>query len=98
MKTLEEIGVSPAPWACAKNDMGEYVGVTNVRGFYAVRFAYDIPKEDASLIAAAPELYDALREFYEYFSFAYGACTDRDKDVLEKARAALAKAGGEEVE
>ena len=41
---------------------------------------------DANLIAAAPELYEALEALLEY----------RDKWAVEKARAALAKARGEQ--
>ena len=60
MRKLSELGISPAPWKCATNDCGEFVGILNGRGFYVAKFAYDVKPQDARLKAAAPLLYDAL--------------------------------------
>jgi len=49
---------------------------------------------DARLIAAAPELLDALREIYHAFLDADGTHTDRQKAASLKACAAIFKATG----
>ena len=106
MKTLEELGISPAPWKCWIDTHSMSV----VSPDFNVAETYDMDchdKENACqantrLIAAAPELYEALRlcvgEMCKY-------CKDTEIgkrlpcengcEVLRMARAALEKAGGE---
>ena len=50
-------------------------------------------REDAHLIAAAPEMLDALCKIY---SLSCGEDDDEDTEVMLVARAAIAKARGEE--
>ena len=52
-----------------------------------------IDEHDALLIAAAPELLDALETIVEHFEYYMG---DNECRPLENARAAIAKATGEE--
>ena len=111
MKKLEELGISPAPWelwnvSCVFNKL------VNLSDSYEVARAQDgtdvhlcglkknveVNLANARLIAAAPELYESLREAVEYH------CQDRcpahgcgcNKDCLfYKWREALTKASGE---
>ena len=95
MKTLEELGISPAPWyieentgvLCAKSEYYKYPIVDDCGNFEN--------NNDERLIAAAPELYESLREcldildrlnkYYRVYA-AYKA--------MAKARAAIEKSGG----
>lgn len=53
----------------------------------------DVDRANANLIAAAPDLRDALQEFLDYSE---GGCNPNLEDVYrEKARMALAKAKGQ---
>lgn len=110
MKTLKELGISPAPWVQGKickdmihtSDLYHIIATTDTSGIDYVK--------DARLISAAPELYEALREMYECVNelqeyHCKSQHTDGDKTCedckynvawLEKARAALEKAGGAE--
>ena len=90
MKKLEELGISPTPWKCATNDYGEVVGIENGRGFYVARFAVDVDQKSARLIAAAPDMYEALLDAEAKLDALEPYCNE-----LEKIRAALAKASGE---
>ena len=89
MKTLSELGISRAPWTVNKYD-----DVTTVNGnMVACVEDWDVcdtaeVAANARLIAAAPELYEALREIYEDFP----GCNK----WAARARAALEKAGGAE--
>ena len=108
MKMLKELGVSPAPWAVNKYD-----DVTTANGnMVACVEDWDVcdtaeMAANAHLIAAAPDLYEALREVYERIadiqdehslSHADGepVCDECYNAVawVSKARAALEKAGG----
>lgn len=99
MKSIDELGISHAPWKCATDDNGEIIGIENRCGFYVVRFAVDVKPNDARLIAAAPELYECLRKFVNDV-----VCRRATKDCdnckmalcwVKKAKAVLAKASGE---
>lgn len=55
-------------------------------------------KADANLIAAAPDLYEALKELLNYgveFEHADYVVAQIDKEAIKDARAAIAKAKGE---
>ena len=109
IKKLDELFVSPAPWdvcdivplhgdgdPCGKwlvdgdrNDLVTELDGDGIDGITA----------NARLISAAPELYEALRMYVEG-----SVCSRAERDcatcpnnlcVTKKARAALAKAGGE---
>ena len=92
MKTLEELGISPAPWRI--NDhasvLDRYSAI--ISGQYG---PYDW--HNAHLIAAAPELYEALSAML--------SCVEKEAPftagsgmsvAIDMARKAIKKAGGEE--
>ena len=95
MKTLEQLGISPAPWYIEKN--------TGVLCAKSERYKHPIVDDygnfennnDKRLIAAAPELYAALFEMVEMYRD--GGSYDYGQEVIKKAKAALAKAAGERV-
>lgn len=77
------MNVPAGPWeAIAENETEPY----KVVGQYVV--ASDLPCEDAWLIAAAPDLCDALSALIDDFG-------DAEGPLIDKAKAALAKARGE---
>ena len=70
MKTLEQLGISPAPWKYIGyhyHRNGEYIhlGEVWVKGGKH-KIVVDISQPDASLIAAAPKLYEACYEMLRY--------------------------------
>ena len=103
MKTLEQLGISPAPWYIEKN--------TGVLCAKSERYKHPIVDDcgnfennNKRLIAAAPELYEALRMYQEAFEKIRKSAWFIDANFLEimslnkvmtAADAALAKAGGE---
>ena len=103
MKTLEQLGISPAPWYMEKN--------TGVLCSKSERYKHPIVDDcgnfennnDERLIAAAPELYEALRMYQEVFENIRKSAWFLDANfheimslnkVMTAADAALAKAGG----
>ena len=103
MKTLEQLGISPAPWyiekdtevLCAKSEFYKYPIVDDCGNFEN--------NNDERLIAAAPELYEALRMYQEVFENIRKSAWFLDANfheimslnkVMTAADAALAKAGG----
>ena len=99
---MAETKFTPGPW--------ELVSLSGYGNPFSLRMPYiaDMAKpdqthygvqsirrrEDAYLIAAAPELYEALEETERYFSDADGL--DEDEYIYRhRVRAALAKARGE---
>ena len=102
MKKLEELGASPAPWEIDDPWTGDIICHLKNGIEYQVATPYIHSDEEtdanARLIAAAPEMYECLREAVEYH------CQDRcpahgcgcNKDCLfYKWRDAIAKASGE---
>lgn len=98
MKTLEELGISPGPWhlfgehmVCYKNGMC----VCDDEGNFHT-------SPDARLIAAAPELYECLRDIVcDYCRGCVnkhdGKCTKEPGGCFaQRYRSALEKAGGAE--
>ena len=99
MKTLEQLGISQTPWRI--NDhasvLDRYSAI--ISGQYG---PYDW--HNARLIAAAPELYEALRMYQEAFEEIRKSAWFIDANfheivnlnkVMTAAEAALAKASGE---
>ena len=92
MKTLEQLGISPAPWK-----INEYATVLDryceiISGQY---WPYNF--HNAHLIAAAPDLYEALAAML--------SCAEKEAPfsvesgmaiAMDMARKAIKKAGGEE--
>lgn len=97
MKTLDELGISPAPWFWANR--GE-VCICNCVGF-CIAMVYSMQsqkKGNANLISAAPELYECLRkavEFIEEVGIARGGLPLDVTQNQNAARYAIAKAAGE---
>ena len=116
MKTLEQLGISPTPWNVGDeipyreenvvytenhrhNDGSRHNKViATCNQYFEERIA------DARLIAAAPELYDALRMYQEAFEEIRKSAWFLDANfheimslnkVMTAADAALAKAAGE---
>ena len=108
MKTLEQLGISPSPWKYIGyhyHRNGEYIhlGEVWVKGGKH-KIVVDISQPDASLIAAAPDLYEALQMYQEAFSEIRKSAWFLDANfheimslnkVMTAADAALAKAAGE---
>lgn len=86
MKKLEELGITPAPWhidlrGCVSQENGMTVADT-------------YSDEDAALMSAAPELYEALRLAYE--EAAGERIVVPKRGWIDRAKTALGKAGGAE--
>ena len=105
MKTLEQLGISPAPWNARKVSREEgFTGfeVYDDNGNY-VLFDGDAGFANCNLIAAAPDMYVALRMYQEAFEKIRKSAWFLDANfheimslnkVMTAADAALAKAGG----
>lgn len=103
MKTLEELGISPAPWERYVGGYSFWVD-DNAGEFVCIMASTsmndrNIGKRNARLIAAAPDLYEALRECLEVLDKLekyYQGVDAATYKTMAKARAALEKAGGSE--
>lgn len=97
MKTLEELGISLTPWRAKVWHVFKDVGWVCDKNDRAI-FGVLLPSH-AHLIAAAPDLYEALRECLEVLDKLekyYQGVDAATYKTMAKARAALEKAGGKE--
>ena len=89
MKTLEQLGISPTPWTKAGDIVDDNEGRVIFNAYEDDDYA------NACLIAAAPELYEALYDVVAYCESTHLVPSERFGKVLAKVKAALAKASGE---
>ena len=100
MKTLKELGISPAPWSATADADGEImVNDENRYGIAAFGFVAegDVNYANARLVAAAPELYEALRlvlDTLEHYGFQPWFKDDPLAFAVKCGEKALEKAGG----
>ena len=98
MKKLEQLGISPSPWKYIGyhyHRNGEYIhlGEVWVKGGKH-KIVVDISQPDASLIAAAPKLYEACYEMLRYY-YEQNTNTTVFNTALEMMKQAVAEAAGE---
>ena len=98
MKTLEQLVISPSPWTYIGyhyHRNGEYIhlGEVWVKGGKH-KIVVDISQPDASLIAAAPKLYEACYEMLRYY-YEQNTNTTVFNTALELMKQAVAEAAGE---
>ena len=105
MKKLEELGISPAPWSVFDKLTDGFVGGIECAEKNEDIVAGDVilKEADANMMSAAPDMYDALWQqcFGETGTVNCRICSGADlckcdTCPLGKARAALAKASGED--
>ena len=65
MKPIEELGTSPAPWELEIDHTPWRANVIAVNASDGDEVVRDCFEDDARLIAAAPDLYEALRDCCE---------------------------------
>ena len=90
---MSEIKHTPGPWICFVPFKGRYPIVQRGRsgGFQVIAVNKDSALADARLIAAAPELLEALKEFVNNSSVQSGF-----PSLCEEAEKAITKAEGGE--
>ena len=111
MKTLEQLGISPAPWATGEEDTTHLVlnktdvyckytkkdGVQSERIVATVNHWFAESANDSKLIAAAPELYESLAALLLCAEKEAPFITDSRMSIaIDMARKAIEKAGGSE--
>lgn len=86
---------TPGPWSFVIEDGDNHIYAHGESIMCDMDYYPWVPgnKNDWSLIAAAPELYEALENVLD--SWQYGESITEGQDVYNAARAALAKARGE---
>ena len=97
MKTLEQLNISPTPWTNTINTKKpfEINSVWDARNGCILSGGYSESLNDARLIAAAPDLYEALYDVVAYCESTHLVPSERFGKVLTRVKAALAKASGE---
>ena len=96
MKTLEQLGISPAPWSVDDhNNIRTGDGHTLAATMVSDAYGHDRTKNDAFIIAAAPELYDTLQSLVEYIDRECIPCGETACELMAAAHNVLAKASGE---
>lgn len=99
MKKLSELGISSVPWKFIHDDVVDSLEF----GVVYSGDCSDLSVADGNLIAAAPKLYEALREAIVESCISYCGespihCPKKPGECfVQKWRAALAEAAGEEV-
>ena len=104
MKTLEQLGISPTPWTVAMDDIAMVFSGSKYPSLSTPHICevdiIDDPERkcnDIKLIAAAPELYEALAAML--------SCAEKEAPftagsgmsiAMDVARKAIKKVGGEE--
>ena len=103
MKTLEQLGISPAPWSVdshnnIRTDDGHTLSATIVSNAYG----HDRTKNDARLIAASPKLYEKAYEVADNLRIHLAVPTqtitmnrDEVEAMARELEYALARAAGE---
>lgn len=92
---------TPGPWKFyddSNNGKTNRIEIVAI-GKTVARIYHSVPEEDlpnARLIAAAPDLLDALKLMVEQFTKGSGHSTLKDSEARIKAHAAIAKATGEQ--
>ena len=99
MKTLQQLGISPAPWRnTIKSKIpleSGFVWDSESDGILTGGYAESV--NDARLIAAAPDLYEALAAMLSCAEKeAHFTMESRMSIAMDMARKAIKKAGGEE--
>lgn len=101
MKTLEQLGISPSPWIekvwATSDDYGHDVADRNHRSICDMRLLQGETRiPNALLIAAAPELYDALYKITKEQECGRDCMKCKNHGcVIKECKAALDKAAGE---
>ena len=97
MKTLEQLNISSTPWTNTINTEKpfEINSVWDSRNGGILTGGYTESLNDARLIAAAPDLYEALYDVVAYCESTHLVPSERFGKVLARVKAALAKASGE---
>ena len=99
MKTVEQLGISPPPWSntvetekpLETNSVWDAMNGGILTGGYAKSLS------DARLIAAAPELYEALAALLHYAGKEASFARESEMSIaMDVARKAIEKAGGAE--
>ena len=94
---MNEPKFTPGPWLFSSYKSGNSVIVIDGKEFDVATVNYPNRDANAHLIAAAPELYEALEHIEEYWNRDQNisAMSDALWHIIEVAQAALAKARGE---
>lgn len=90
---MKDTNFTPGKWTVCEDVFGEYV--VNESGDHVCEVCSTT--DDARLIAAAPDLYEALVECVDRIDTFYGppGSNNIDRELIERAHAAMAKAKGE---
>lgn len=100
LKKLEELGISPAPWKVIPYTLCGDICFANEETMFLSDRGIEPPKiADARLIAAAPDMYDALWDLLFGKTGYCNVCRGHELGNCKecdygKAMAALEKAGG----